>query len=118
MRTQQVLWGISFVVMACVVYTYSTARVRVEPFAAGKTPADILAAVKSANSEMTDTLNINTYRSQYEALIIQMEEWADLSMLNMLTQNMTTSASQVAQFNALSEFKKNLNETMTYMDNK
>lgn len=118
MRTNQLLWGVALVVLLCVMYTYSTARVRVEPFAAGKTPADVLAAIKSANSELTDNLNVNTYRTQYEGIILQMDEWVDLTMLNMLSENMTTTPSQIAQFNGLAEFKKNINDTMTFLDNK
>ena len=113
MKVQRVLWGVALLMVVCVFYRY----MRKETFAAGKTPADILSNVKSLNSELTDNLNINTYRSQYEALILELDTWADLTMLNMLTTNVTTSQASIAQFNALSEFKKTMNDTMTYLDN-
>ncbi len=91
-----------------------------EGFATGSTPADIGTCVKNANSELLDELNIATYRSKYEDLITQLQTNCDLTMLKSLTgmcnKDGTMSDESVTRFNALSDFKAKLAETMTYLD--
>lgn len=87
-----------------------------ESFASGKTPDDIKTALKSANSEMADALNLAKYRGQYEDIIIACEDWANLKMVTLLSENITSSTSSVTAFNELAKFKANLNDCMTYLD--
>jgi len=110
------VYAVILFLVACVAWTYSRARIKIEPFAAGKTPTDMLSAVKGLNSEMTDALNTNTYRSDYEDMILELEKWADLSMLTMISQNLTANSANVAKFNDLSAFKKTLNDSMAFLD--
>jgi hypothetical protein len=111
------VYAVILFVVACVAWTYSRARVKIEPFAAGKSPSDMLTSLKGINSEMTDALNTNTYRSQYEDLILELEKWADLSMLTMISQDLTSNSANVGKFNDLSVFKKTLNDSMAFLDN-
>ena len=110
------LYVILFLVV-CVAWAYARARVRTEPFAAGKTPSDVLTSLKALNSEYTDALNTNTYRKQYEDIILELDKWANLSMLTLISNNLTTSGAYVTKFNDLSTFKKSLNESMAFLDN-
>jgi hypothetical protein len=111
------VYAIILFLVVCVAWTYSRTRIKIEPFAAGKAPSDMLSSVKALNSEMTDALNTNTYRSQYEDMILELEKWADLSMLTMISQDITSNSANIAKFNGLSAFKKTLNDSMAFLDN-
>ncbi len=95
---------------------------RKEGFSSGKTPKDTDSIINSTKSTLKDLLNIPTYRSSYESKIQDLETWANYNMLNLLAQAKigtdatTTSFDSVQQFNALAEFKKNLDAFLDVVD--
>ena len=112
-----VLVGILVFLLVCVLWTRIS---KPEGFTSGKTPKDLLVKVKDANNELTDTLNITTYRSSYEEMLTELETWADNSMLNIVAQGnvLDSTTDSVRQFNDLATFKKNVVELMTTLDKK
>jgi len=95
---------------------------KLEPFSSGNTPKDLATKIKSMNTEISDLLNTTTYRSSYEDMILEVETWADNSMLNILAQGkigvdtVDKSIDSIRMFNDLHTFKKNLNDTMAVLD--
>jgi predicted nucleotide-binding protein (sugar kinase/HSP70/actin superfamily) len=93
-----------------------------EGFSSGKTPKDTESLISSTNITLRDLLNIPTYRSSYEKMIQDLETWTNYNMLNLLAQAKIgtdandTSFNSVQQFNALAEFKKNLDSFLDVVD--
>ncbi len=111
-----VLVGILAFLMVCVVWTWYNKQ---EGFTSGNTPKDTHQKIKDYNNELNDVLNIATYRTSYEEMILELEKWADNSMLNVLAQGKIkddTSIESVKAFNELAVFKKNLNDMLTVLD--
>ena len=110
-----ILVGILAFLLVCVVWTkYSK-----EGFTSGKTPKDLATKIHAANTELTDTLNISTYRSSYEEMILELEKWADNSMLNLIAQGkigLGENTDSIRSFNDLATFKKNIIELMNSLD--
>jgi len=109
------LVGILAFLLVCVVWTkYSK-----EGFTSGKTPKDLVTKVNAANTELTDSLNISTYRSSYEDMFLELEKWADNSMLNLIAQGkigLGENSESIRSFNDLASFKKNLIDLMNVLD--
>jgi hypothetical protein len=114
-----VLAGILAFLMVCIMWTWYNKR---EGFTSGNTPKDTYQKIKDSNNELNDVLNIATYRSSYEDMILELEKWADNSMLNVLAQGKIgkdiadTSSDSIKLFNDLAVFKKNLTDMMTVLD--
>lgn len=110
-----VLLGILAFLMTCVLWTYYSKR---EGFTSGKTPKDLVTKLKDANNELLDTLNISTYRTSYEEMMMELETWADNTMLNLIAQGKVAleDGDSVRTFNDLALFKKNLSELMNVLD--
>lgn len=91
-----------------------------EGFTSENTPDAILASIKSANNQLTDTLLISKYKSSYEDLIIALDDWANMNMINILINGKVGTSildmESITQYNALADFKKKLNDSMTYID--
>jgi len=112
-----ILVGILVFLLVCVGWT----RYSKEGFTSGKTPKDLVTKITDANTELTDTLNVSTYRSSYEEMITELEKWADNSMLNLLAQGkigVGDSSESIRSFNDLAMFKKNVAELMNVLDKK
>jgi len=100
--------------MVALLYLVWTSK---EGFTSGKTPKDTSTKIQSTNTELSDILNIVTYRTSYETMIHDLEKWADHSMLNVLAQgkigtDATESKDGIRLFNDLALFKKNVKEFM------
>ena len=112
-----ILVGILAFLLVCVVWTkYSK-----EGFTSGKTPKDLVTKLTAANTELTDTLNISTYRSSYEEMITELEKWADNSMLNMIAQGkigLGDNSDSIRSFNDLATFRQNITDLMNVLDKK
>jgi hypothetical protein len=114
-----ILSGILAFLIVCVVWTWFT---KPEGFTSGNTPKDTAAKLKDSNNELNDILNVSTYRTSYEDMILTFEQWADNSMLNILAQKKIglvgadVSAESIRLFNDLATFKKNLNDLMGVLD--
>ena len=108
--------GILAFLLTCVLWMRYSKR---EGFTSGKTPKDLVVKLESANNELLDTLNISTYRTSYEEMIMKLETWSDNSMLNLIAQGkigMDDSSESVRQFNDLALFKKNLADLLNVLD--
>jgi hypothetical protein len=108
------LIGMIAFLIVCVLWTQYK-----EGFTSGQTPKDLLVKIQSSNTELTDILNIPTYRTSYEEMIVELEKWTDYSMLNIIAQGkvgMDISAESVRLFNDLATFKKNLGDFISVLD--
>jgi hypothetical protein len=111
---KHILVGILVFLIVCVAWTHYK-----EGFTSGQTPKDTLVKLQAANTELTDILNISTYRTSYEEMITELEKWSDYSMLNILAQGkvgLDVSPDSIRLFNDLATFKKNLGDFMTILD--
>ena len=113
-----ILIGILAFLIFCVVWM----SVKREGFKSGSTPKDIQTKIQKMNDELIDELNMSTYRSSYEESILDLEKWADNSMLTIISQGKlgTDSADKninsIILFNDLAKFKENLNSMMAVLD--
>jgi hypothetical protein len=104
--------AVAFLV-ACVVYTKVTRKEGMSE--RNKNPEEVAANVKAASQQKRDELNVQHYRAQYEDIIDDAEMWAQRQRLSLLTKPFTKDPALVQQFNDLSSFIVNLNDTMTWM---
>jgi hypothetical protein len=113
--------GISLFIVFCMIWT-KYAKSKVEGFASGKTPIDIVTKIKTTNNDFADTLNKTKYRSAYEDIIVESETWATDSQLNLLASGvigvgkLDESIEHVRRFNDLKLFKTNLNDLINLLD--
>jgi hypothetical protein len=113
--------GILVFLLVCVLWT-KYAKGKVEGFASGKTPVDIVQKIKMTNNDLADTLNTIKYRSSYEDIIVESETWATNTQLQILASNkigvgtIDESIEGVRQFNELKTFKENLTDLMNNLD--
>ena len=56
------------------------------------------------------------YRKNYEEIILETETWAQRKRIQLLTQKFTRDPTIITQFNNLSTFITNLNDTLTWAD--
>jgi hypothetical protein len=93
-----------------------------EGFKSGNTPKDIQTKIQKMNNELLDSLNMSTYRSSYEETILELEKWADNSMLTIIsegklgTDSAIKNVDSIRLFNDLASFKVNLNNMMAVLD--
>uniref|UniRef100_A0A6C0B9P8 Uncharacterized protein n=1 Tax=viral metagenome TaxID=1070528 RepID=A0A6C0B9P8_9ZZZZ len=113
--------GILLFLFVCVLWT-KYAKGRVEGFASGKTPTDIVQQIKTTNNDLADTLNKIKYRSSYEDIIVESETWATDTQLHLLSSGkigvgtIDECIKSVRQFNDLKTFKTNLTDLMNTLD--
>ncbi len=111
--------GILLFLLVCVLWT-KYAKGRVEGFASGKTPVDIVQKIKTTNNDLADTLNTLKYRSSYEDIIVESETWATNTQLQLLASGkiggVEDASESVRQFNELKTFKTNLTDLMNTLD--
>ena len=79
------------------------------------------AAIKAQAVQIQDALLISKYRKDYENVIINMDDYLSMLMLQTITNiNVTadvpTICKSLNQLNTLSTAKKSLNETMVFVD--
>lgn len=111
---KHILVGILVFLIVCVAWTHYK-----EGFTSGQTPKDTLVKLQAANNELTDILNLATYRTSYEGMISELEKWTDYSMLNILAQGkvgLDVSPDSIRLFNDLATFKTNLSNFMSILD--
>ena len=113
-----ILVGILAFLLVCIGWTWCTK----EGFTSGNTPKDVGLKIKDSNNELADILNISTYRTSYEESILDLETWADNSMINLIAQGkigtsaVDVSSDSIRLFNDLAIFKKNLIDVMAVLD--
>ena len=117
------MWYAVFIILVLFIglSMYASRLKAKEGFTTGKTPPDMVALLTKSNNELADTLNILKYRSNYEDLVINLEEWANLQMLDLVVKGklgtVSLDSTVVEQFNSLSEFKTKLNDVIKFLDN-
>jgi len=83
--------------------------------------ASYAAALKAKTVQLQDTLLVSKYRSDYENVIINMDDYLSMSMLKLIldmdnSNDIKTNITTLTAINTLSEAKKSLNETMAFID--
>ena len=81
-----------------------------EGFENGKTPTDLLKTLKKDTDTTHGNLNITVYKSDYQEMVNELDKNTDVTMLNMVANKDLSKYTNQVQFNAASEFKKNLSE--------
>jgi hypothetical protein len=113
--------AISVFILFCIVWTIY-AKPKIESFTSGKTPKDISNKIKVTNNDLTDILNKNKYRNDYEDVIMELETWANNTQLQLIidgkigVNSINDSIESVRQFNDLKTFKTNLNDLINVLD--
>ena len=87
--------------------------------------ADTAAIIKDQTTKTLDTLLINKYRSNYEDIIVNMNDWCDAQILNIIVSGEMDCKNgcsekfmaSVKKVNNLENFKKTLNDSIGYLDN-
>ena len=117
--------GIALVLLFCVLYAKSKVNIKVEPMDNPITKknnakeADEL--IKKRVSELRDSLNLGTYKDSYSDILLELDEWAGLNMMDIIksskmADSLDKSIDQVRMFNDVCDFKRNLNLAMTFVD--
>jgi hypothetical protein len=83
--------------------------------------ANYAAALKSKTVQLQDSILISKYRTDYENVIINMEEYFSMLMLEQTlsmnaSDSVKTNMERIAAINTLSQGKKSLNEVMAFID--
>ena len=85
---------------------------------------DTAATIKESTTKTLDTLLVDKYRSNYEDIIINMNEWCDAQMLKTVVSGEMDCKNgcnekfmkKIHTVNDLGNFKNYLNKTMGYLD--
>ena len=77
--------------------------------------------VKSQTVLLQDSLLISKYRTDYENILINMDDYLNMLMLKQVlnidvSKDMQSNISSLAALNTISNAKKSLNETMIFLD--
>jgi len=99
----------------------TTASVAVGANGEAGSAANYAAAIKAKTVKLQDSLLISKYRSDYENVIINMDDYLSMLMLKIAldvdaSADIKTNAETLALMNTLSNAKKSLNETMAFID--
>ena len=112
--------GAALFILFCVVYARSHVTIKVEPFTQGN-PKDNLEKLNKRVTELKDSLNVATYNDKYSDILLELDEWAGLNMLDLVNSDkmalpIDQMIDRVRTFNDVCEFKRNLNVAMTFVD--
>ena len=114
-------WAIvAAVLIGCVLYANSRVHIKVEPFGQGN-PKDNLGKITTQVTSLKDTLNVATYHDTYSDILLELDEWAGLNMIDLINSDkmaepLDKMIDRVRMFNDVCEFKRNLNLAMTFVD--
>ena len=86
--------------------------------------SDIASLIKDDTTKTLDTLLIGKYRTNYEDIIINMNDWCDAQILNSVVSGDLDCKNgcndkllgKIRNINDLESFKGTLNKTMKYLD--
>ena len=83
--------------------------------------ANYAAGIKAKTIQLQDTVLISKYRTDYENIIINLDDYFSMLMLEQIlsmnpSDNIKTNMERIAGINSLSNGKKSLNEIMTFID--
>jgi hypothetical protein len=114
-----VLIALAVLVVTSLLWARSKAHIRVEPFESGKTPKDVASKIESEVSRLKDKLNVATYRDSYEDALMHLDDWANLTLLDLINgaDGSTKTMMQLARdFNDVCSFKVNLSTALSNLD--
>jgi hypothetical protein len=107
---------VCLVVLGAVMWSRSRVKINVEPLEnQDKNAKDALDKITKITTEIQDGLNISTYNDTYQDTVLEFDKWAGLRLVEML-KNPENLVKNVAQFNDVCDFKKNLNVVMGVLD--
>ena len=86
--------------------------------------SDIAESIKVNTTKTLDALLIDKYRTNYEDIIINMNDWCDAQILNIIASGDLDCSNgyndkllvKIRNMNDLESFKSTLNKTMKYLD--
>ena len=91
----------------------------------GSSMSIILKNIQNQNEKDKDILLINKYLDDYNSLLVALEEWTDLKMLNSIMKlNINEDADTsknleiINSVNSMKSFKDNLNDIASFLDSK
>ena len=93
-----------------------------EAFTSEKRPDKSNEKITSKSTEIKDRLNISTYKDNYEDIILGLDHWCDVSMMDILAKGTigTNEASkcidEIRMYNDIHDFKQNINQSMKFLD--
>ena len=107
------LFSIVFGILLFFVYLWVTQQR--EGFAVGKTPAETINSLNALNDAKHGSLNMSVYKKNYQAIITELDRNADLTMLEHISA--PEGKFSRGKFNDMFEFKRNLSEFKTIVNN-
>jgi hypothetical protein len=119
MWERNVLIALFVIVVLLVAISRYKGGAQLEAFKSGDTPKDIASKIASEVSTLQDKLNIASYRSSYEDMLMQSDEWANLTLLDLMLSSDGSNKGMMRMardFNDLCQFKTNLNVAMAFVD--
>ena len=88
-------------------------------------PQKLAAPIKETITKIEDAILIDKYRSDYENIIIDLEEWANMELIQMLGSGLVKTDSgadsniaNIRKMNDLNTFKSTLDSAMKFLDSK
>jgi len=104
------------IVLGCVLYARSNARITIEGLENNSNPEEAEKMVQTSSQAERDDINLASYRKNFEEIILESETWAQRKRIGILKKNFTKSPELVTQFNELSSFIGNLNDSLLWLD--
>ena len=107
--------AVGIIIVVSVIYARYTAHIYIEGMTTGN-PQEFEKAIQRESIQLRDEINLRDYRKNYEEIILETETWAQRKRIQLLTQKFTRDPTIITQFNNLSTFITNLNDTLTWAD--
>ena len=103
--------------MASVLWARDRVNIRVEPLENPKTLnyTDMVSKVSNKRDAVKGPLNLADHHDKYQDIILDYEQWAGFKQLQILA-DVDNIEKNIATFNSLCDFRKNLNNTLSFLD--
>ena len=112
----KVLLIFALVVVAAVMWSRSRVKINVEPLEnKDKNAKDALEKITRMTDDIQDGLNISSYNETYQDIVLQLDKWAGLRLIEMM-KDPESLVKKTVEFNSVSDFKTNLNKAMAVLD--
>jgi hypothetical protein len=112
----KILLVVGLVIIAMVLWTRSRVKINVEPLEnKDKNAKDALEKITRMTDDIQDGLNISSYNEVYQDIILQLDRWAGLRLIELM-KDPESLVKKTTEFNSVSDFKTNLNKAMAVLD--
>jgi len=112
----KVLLIFALVVVAAVMWSRNRVKINVEPLEnKDKNAKDALEKITRMTDDIQDGLNISSYNETYQDIVLQLDKWAGLRLIEMM-KDPESLVKKTVEFNSVSDFKTNLNKAMAVLD--